>query len=31
MEKTGPYVYDNIAENKYVLIFFGKRGYISVA
>lgn len=22
MEKTGPYVYDNVAENKCVLIFF---------
>ena len=29
MEKTGPYVYGNVAENKYVLIFFGKRTYFS--
>lgn len=29
MEKTGPYVYDNVAENKCVLIFFGKRMYFS--
>lgn len=27
---TGIYVYGNVAENKYGLIFFGKRRYMSV-
>lgn len=29
-QNTGIYVYGNVAENKYGLIFFGKRRYMSV-